>query len=113
MLHLDLLMLLRRDDTRSWTGDAAARALQTETRACLVALEDIAKLQLAVREDAGGMPLYRYHPGNTGLAQMVTSIVTAYEERPVTLIRAIYDNASSARRFADAFRLRDKENSDG
>jgi hypothetical protein len=113
MLHLDLLLLLRREDTRSWTGEAAALALQTETDACLAALDDIARMQLAWREDSGTMPAFRFHPATPELARTVTSIVSAYEQKPVTLIRAIYESASSARRFADAFRLRDKEKSDG
>ena len=113
MLHLDLLLLLRREDTRSWTGEAAALALQTETRACLMALDDITRAQLALREDSGGTLTFRFHPANPELARTVASIVAMYEQKPVTLIRAIYENVSSARRFADAFRLRNEEESNG
>src|SRR5687767_7036397 len=113
MLHLDLLLLLRRDEMRSWTDDAAARALQTETRACAAALDDIGMMQLALREDSGGEPTYRFQPANPDLAAIVTSLVTVYERHPVTLIRAVYESSSGARRFADAFRLRNKEDSHG
>jgi len=113
MLHLDLLLLLRRDDTRSWTADAAALALQVETRPCAVALDDIRTMQLALREDGGDAPTYRFHPANPDLAAIVTSLVRVYERQPVTLIRAIYEMSSGAQRFADAFRLRSKEEPHG
>ena len=113
MLHLDLLLLLRGGETRSWTADAAAHALQIETRPCAETLDDIRMMQLALREDVGDGPTYRFHPANPDLAAIVTSLVTVYERQPVTLIRAIYESSSGAQRFADAFRLRNKEEPHG
>jgi hypothetical protein len=49
---------------------------------------------------------YRYR-GDSELAPLVDSLATAYEQRPVTLIRVIYAfRDSSIQSFADAFKLR-------
>jgi hypothetical protein len=46
------------------------------------------------------------------LRHALASLAVMYKQKPVTLIRAIYERPSSAESFADAFRLRTKE-SDG
>lgn len=49
----------------------------------------------------------RYHPANEELARHVATLVKAYEERPVTLIRLIYAlRDRKIQSFADAFKLR-------
>jgi hypothetical protein len=68
---------------------------------------------LASRADTGGVATFRLAPATDALRQVVTTIVNMYEQRPVTLIRAVYEQASAARSFADAFRLRNKEDNDG
>jgi hypothetical protein len=48
-----------------------------------------------------------YRPGTAELEHGVRELVLAYNERPVTLIRAIYGIADShIQSFADSFRLR-------
>lgn len=49
----------------------------------------------------------RYHPASPELAAFVVLLAEAYKERPVTLIRAIYEEARlKIKSFADAFKLR-------
>jgi hypothetical protein len=58
-----------------------------------------------VREEAPQK--FRYAPANQALDQSARALVTAFNERPVTLIRAIYTLADSKiQSFADSFRLR-------
>ena len=51
---------------------------------------------------------YAYGSAPAGITRAVDQLVKAYNERPVTLIRTVYDAAdnSSIKRFADAFRIR-------
>jgi hypothetical protein len=51
---------------------------------------------------------YLYSPGTADLASAVTGLQQAYNERPVTLIRTLYEIADSKKiqSFADAFRLK-------
>lgn len=50
---------------------------------------------------------FRYDPATSALDQAARALVTAFNERPVTLIRAIYTLADSKiQSFADSFRLR-------
>ena len=52
---------------------------------------------------------YRYGP-SPELEPSINELVSAYRQRPVTLIRAIYQIADTRiQSFADAFRLRDDE----
>jgi hypothetical protein len=57
-----------------------------------------------LREEAGR---FSYHPENPSLAGAVEMLVTAFNERPVTLIRTIYALADDPlRSFSDAFRFK-------
>ncbi len=50
---------------------------------------------------------FRYRPKSEELAAHVRTLATAYNERPVTLIRMIYAlRDAKIRSFADAFKLR-------
>jgi hypothetical protein len=113
MVHLDVLLLLARDEQRAWMVGEAAGALQGEQRAYQRALDDLVGAGLAGRDDSGGVVTYRLAPASDSLRQVVTTILMMHEQRPVTLIRAVYEQASAARSFADAFRLRDKEEKGG
>ena len=50
---------------------------------------------------------YQYHPASGELEQRIGELTHAYNERPVTLIKAIYSMADGTiRSFADAFDFR-------
>ncbi len=56
---------------------------------------------------AAGVESFRYDPKSESLRGLVKDFVAMYNERPVTLIRAVYDRpAQPVLSFADAFRLR-------
>ena len=51
--------------------------------------------------------LFAYEPQSDSLRGVVDELVAMYNERPVTLVRAIYDRpAQPVISFADAFRIR-------
>jgi hypothetical protein len=106
MEHVEVLLLLAR---------SADRALGVEDIRAELRLPGTA---LPARTFAGlvegrlisvepGPPLrYRYDPATPELRRSVELLAAAYNERPVTLIRMIYERPSAAQTFADAFRLR-------
>jgi hypothetical protein len=54
---------------------------------------------------------YLYRPASDQVAAAVAGLLRAYDERPVTLIRTVYEIADAKRiqAFADAFRLKKKD----
>lgn len=52
--------------------------------------------------------LYQYRPNRRELEECINALVKEYNERPVTLIQAVYAIAreNKARVFADAFKIR-------
>ena len=104
--HLDVLQLLARDESRTWTSHEAASALHCAPPTCERALADLVRLGLAGLE----VNTYRYWPATDSLRAAVSRLETMNRERPVSLIREIYRESPSARSFSEAFRLRRTEN---
>lgn len=104
--QLDLLVLLYNSPQTEWTADAAAQVVH-----CPV---DKAKTYLDQLEQQGflgasGAPdrRYRYQPQDETRGQEARAMVEFYRERPVSVIRRIYDQAQNPlRAFADAFKLK-------
>jgi hypothetical protein len=61
-----------------------------------------------VAEQAEGVFVYR--PASPELEEAMAALVQAYNERPVTLIRVVYEvaNSKTIRSFADAFKFKKK-----
>jgi len=100
---LKILLTLHAQPDKLWTLEELAN----ESRQSAALVEDYVKfLQtngLVVREKSR----LRYAPASPELAA-VNALVQAYNERPVSLIRAIYSPppSSKAKSFADAFKIR-------
>jgi hypothetical protein len=62
--------------------------------------------QLVVAEPGDGPPRFRFAPGSPELRRAVELLRVAYNERPVTLVRLVYQRPTTAQAFADAFRIR-------
>ncbi|MGQ0702702.1 MAG: hypothetical protein ACT4PM_06180 [Gemmatimonadales bacterium] len=54
---------------------------------------------------------FRFEPANPELERAVRGLIKAYDERPVTLIRTVYELADqkALQAFSDAFRLKKDE----
>jgi hypothetical protein len=76
-------------------------------------LEEMAKRNLlGVR--ISDQLFFRYAPVSPALDAAVRATARAYREKPVAITTAIYSQpADEIRAFADAFRLRKKDGSDG
>jgi hypothetical protein len=106
MEQVQVLLLLRREPARDWAvNDIAAevRVSPEQVAADLAILHRNQLLALAPGEPKS----YRYAPATAALRAGVDNLEIAYNTRPVTLVRALYDRpARSIQSFADAFRLR-------
>lgn len=107
MIHIELLLLLRRTAPLGWSVTRGALELRTSPELVAATLDDLvaARLAEAVR---GTDPVdYRFDPSDGSVVAAVSLLQESYDRRPVTLIKALYTRpATSVRAFADAFRLR-------
>jgi len=102
MDHVEVLFRLGRkgEATREWLAQDVHIAPATLSKA----LRDLEDAHLITRHGAS----YRVTQNSRDQAA-VDAFVTAYNTRPVTLIRAVYARPSPVRSFADAFRLRQED----
>ena len=110
--HLDsmeqvaALLVLRRDPARAWQLNELATEVRARPEQVAAALTALHKNDL-VSTEPGEPRLYRYSPATATLRTAVDNLEIAYNTRPVTLVKALYDRPSrSIQSFADAFRLR-------
>lgn len=104
---LEVLVLLCRG-ARSFTAKEIASGFPSinSPEPILAEYLRLLKSQGIVTESEGGS--FAYHPAAADIEEAVMHLLSAYDERPVTLIRTIYAIADSRniKTFADAFRLR-------
>ncbi len=107
---LEILLMLTREPGRVWQPDAMLRLLQPGTAAVGNVREylDVLAGRGIVTREAGG---FVYRPATAALTRAVEGVIIAYHQRPVTLIRTVYEGADlrNIRTFADAFRLRKRD----
>lgn len=106
MEQVEVLLLVMRAPERSLTLDELRTELRLQPPApaptTLTSLQDAG----LVEREATHPPRYRYAPANDALRRAVQLLAVAYNERPVTLIRLIYERPNPVQSFADAFRIR-------
>ena len=106
--HVEALLMLRRAAPGAVEPSAVAAEAQLPTlvaaRRCL---DDLVGARLA---EGAGRDTYRYAPTQPGAREAVDALARMYNEKPVTLVRAVYARpAGPVHAFADAFRLRPEE----
>ena len=104
--QLEILRVLGEDREKEWDSVALAAAVQAEpqaVRAHLTALHARGLLTIAARRGLS----CRYGVRTPELESMVGRLLQMYRERPVTMIKMVYERAKDPlRAFADAFRIR-------
>lgn len=108
--ELEILRVLGEDREREWDFVALAGAVQSDpqaVRAHLAAMHARGLLEMTGR---GGGLTCRYGAGNPELEDMILRLLQLYKERPVTMIRMVYEQARDRlRAFADSFRIRKED----
>ena len=103
MDYVEVLLRLRREEERAWRPQEIAIELKIDVKTAEQALHDLEAAGLASGQDGA----YRYAPREERERRAVDGLAVMYNERPVTLVRALYDRPAQAlRSFSDAFRLR-------
>ena len=108
--QLEILRVLGENLEREWNALALAEEVQAkhhDVRAHLARMQARGLLTIATRE--AGI-CCRYGVSTPELDHMVTRLLQLYKERPVTMIKLVYERAKDPlRAFADAFRIRKEE----
>jgi hypothetical protein len=109
--QLETLRILGGDPTREWSVADMAREAQTDAERMVGHLAALQARGLLTSERREGTVYCRYGVRTPDLEQKVSRLLESYRQRPVTMIRMVYEKSSNAlRTFAEAFRLRKKEN---
>lgn len=108
MEQVDVLLVLARAPERGQSAAEISRALRISEQG--VAPRTFEELRAAglIAMDGSNPARYRYAPQSPADRAAVEMLALAYNERPVTLVRAIYARPTPEQSFADAFRLRKK-----
>lgn len=105
LAHVEMLLALRTadPDERSTEQLAASAQVSSLVNAERI-LRELVEAQLISATDEEG---WRYAPRGSALRAGVDRLAAMYNERPVTLIRALYERpVRPLHSFADAFRIR-------
>ena len=106
MLHLEILLLLRRDVQQWFIPAALAAALRVSVDSTERALELLGAANL-IDVKIGNSLAYRFAPIDEGVRPLIDEMATLhYEDRQaLEAVLATRRGAGAARAFADAFRL--------
>lgn len=105
--QLEVLLLLRRGRSGSWTPDQIARELRIDPGSAGRRLEDLSARRLVVKGEPADC--YRYAPTDASLDGRVEKLAQAYAERRVSVITRIFTTPDPAKSFADAFRIKERK----
>jgi hypothetical protein len=112
MVHLEVLLLLSRDERRAWSARDAAVAVRCGLERASAALQSLAARGLVRRAGGGEFPLFQYDPVSADLRTHVTQLDTLERQRPVTLIRAIHETPLGGDALAEVVLPADRERGD-
>jgi hypothetical protein len=108
--QLEILRVLSEKPDREWAAAPLAVAVQADP---LAVAGHVAALQgrgLLTSERRGPELVCWYGPRTPELQVLTHRLLQLYRERPVSMIKLVYDRAKDPlRSFADAFRLRKEE----
>lgn len=106
--ELQLLMTVAQSSERWWDAAAIANELGMEGRDAGATLERFASrnlLDIRITDDVH----YRFRPGTAELSEAAAATIEAYRASPVDVARVITERPRRITDFADAFRLRGKD----
>lgn len=106
--QLEILRVLGEERGKPWNSDDLAAVVQADPRSVRSHIEAMHARGLIekVAGQAAGLSC-RYGPRTPELENMVARLLQIYRERPVSMIKLVYERAKDPlRAFADAFRIR-------
>lgn len=108
--HLEILRILSEDRERDWDQETLARQVQTKVEVIRTVAAALNARGLLVTTTRSAEISCRYGPRTPELEALISRLLQVYKERPVTMIKTVYERAKDPlRAFADAFRIRKEE----
>ncbi len=105
--QLEILRILGEDRGKEWDFVALASEVQATPQAVRAHLMAMNARGLLMTTTRGADLGCRYGASTPELENMVGRLLQMYKERPVTMIKMVYERAKDPlRAFADAFRIR-------
>lgn len=101
---LEVLLIFQKDINRSWTAADLTRDLRSTLPSVSRRISFLEASGLILR-DEGTLEIYRYHPANDTLRELVTELASIYEIRRHKIFELIYSPTKKARDFAEAFQI--------
>jgi hypothetical protein len=106
---VEVLVVLLQQRGRTWSAEAVGKALGLEPETAARRLEFLSTRNLLSVRVANDL-LYQFNPGTEELETSTIALADLYRERRLAVIGLIAQRRSAAiRDFADAFRLRRRE----
>ncbi len=101
--QLEILLLLRRERSRLFTGEDVARELRVHPASATRWLDDLTGRRFAVHDGER----FQFHPEGPTAERDVNALAAAYADARVTVVQLIFSKPSDAlRTFADAFKFK-------
>jgi hypothetical protein len=105
--QLEILRVLAEDPGREWSAAELAAAIQADAGAAAGHVGLLAGRGLLTPVPRGAETAARHGAKSPESAAQVFRLLDAYRQRPVTMIKLVYERANERlRAFSDAFRLR-------
>ena len=103
--HLEALLLLMREPSRTFTADQVGKALYIAADVAGSQMADLAGFRFLIFDATAKS--YRYGPADPANDVLIRELARLYQERRVSVISKIYSKpVNNVQTFADAFRLR-------
>jgi hypothetical protein len=99
---LDILLLVQRTPTRSWSPGELVGELRASDAVVLGVLDGFQRDGLIAKGEDGR---FRFAPAADLLEELTVALAEAYAERPVAVINAIVSTDAKLQTLAAAFRL--------
>lgn len=107
MDHLEVLMRLHANPTASYATHELEELTHVRGRVLERCVEDLATAGLVRWIDREGTRALQYGPREVSERRDVDALAQMYHQRPVTLVKFVYEQPSTPlRSFSDAFRVR-------
>ena len=108
--QLEVLRVLGEKPDREWTPASLAAEVQADPQLVTAHVAALQGRGLLTAQQRGADLVARHGARTPELQALVSRLLQFYRERPVTMIKLVYERAKDPlRKFADAFRLRKEE----
>ena len=97
VVQLEVLRVLDGDPAKEWRAADLARKVQTGPEAMAAVLDDLHVRGLVDSTRRGAEAWWRHGPRTPELAALVRRLLQLYLERPVTVIRMVYERDMTVR----------------